>query len=99
MKRKIATSAKLKSKPPGKTTPKIKRMICKKSSSCRGSSDKVVESPYPIVMNGDKPVPQGIFYMRPMTDKLIYFSSPEGKLMFQRALLSGGMENYFKLAE
>ena len=39
------------------------------------------------------------FYKRVLPDKLISFSSREGKDLFKSALMQGGMENYFKLAE
>ena len=38
-------------------------------------------------------------YKRVLPDKLISFSSREGKDLFKTALMQGGMENYFKLAE
>ena len=39
------------------------------------------------------------FYKRVLPDNLISFSSREGKDLFKSALMQGGMENYFKLAE
>lgn len=38
-------------------------------------------------------------YRRPLPDSLIAFSSPAGRTLFREALLAGGMEGYFPLAE
>lgn len=38
-------------------------------------------------------------YQRVLPDKCLSFSSREGKDLFKSALMQGGMENYFKLAE
>jgi len=39
------------------------------------------------------------FYRRPLPEGLIPFSSPEGRQVFREALLEGGMEGYFCIAE
>ena len=39
------------------------------------------------------------FYKRPLSDKLVPFSSPEGMKLFTEALASGFLHNYFFLAE
>ncbi len=39
------------------------------------------------------------FYRRPLPEGLIPFSSPEGRQVFREALLEGGMEGYFRIAE
>lgn len=39
------------------------------------------------------------FYRRPLKAPLIPFASPEGRTVFREALLEGGMEGYFPLAE
>lgn len=44
-------------------------------------------------------VDAGGFYRRPLPEGLIPFSSPEGRQVFREALLEGGMEGYFCLAE
>ena len=38
-------------------------------------------------------------YKRPLSEKLVSFSSPKGKKLFREALNAGYMENYFPLAE
>ncbi|ARV19544.1 hypothetical protein AEP_02618 [Curvibacter sp. AEP1-3] len=38
-------------------------------------------------------------YRRPLPEGLIAFSSPAGRSLFREALLAGGMEGYFPLAE
>lgn len=38
-------------------------------------------------------------YRRPLPEGLIAFSSPAGRALFREALLAGGMEGYFPLAE
>jgi glutathione gamma-glutamylcysteinyltransferase len=44
-------------------------------------------------------VDRGGFYRRPLPEGLIPFSSAEGRQVFREALLEGGMEGYFSLAE
>ena len=39
------------------------------------------------------------FYRRPLPEGLIPFSSAEGRQVFREALLEGGMEGYFRIAE
>lgn len=39
------------------------------------------------------------FHKRPLPKSLTALSSPEGKILFREALLSGGMESYFALSE
>ena len=38
-------------------------------------------------------------YKRVLPDRCLALSSHEGKELFKSALMQGGMENYFKLAE
>lgn len=42
---------------------------------------------------------QDSIYKRPLSEKLVSFSSTEGKKLFREALNAGYMENYFPLAE
>jgi glutathione gamma-glutamylcysteinyltransferase len=42
---------------------------------------------------------QQSFYKRELSSKHVYFASKEGKELFKQAFLTGGMENYFCLAE
>ena len=42
---------------------------------------------------------QKTLYKRPLSNKLIGFSSPEGRTLFKTAMLGGYMENYFPLSE
>src|ERR1044071_1969332 len=39
------------------------------------------------------------FYRRPLPEGLVALSSPAGRALFKEALLEGGMEGYFPLAE
>jgi glutathione gamma-glutamylcysteinyltransferase len=39
------------------------------------------------------------FYKRELPRNLIAFSSPKGKSHLKQALVQGGLENYFNLAE
>lgn len=39
------------------------------------------------------------FYKRPLSDKLVSFSSPEGMRLFKESMEAGYMHNYFPLAE
>ena len=39
------------------------------------------------------------FYKRTLPEKLVPFSSAQGKILFREALISGYMENYFPLSE
>jgi len=60
-------------------------------------------------MSEDRPAPErsdpgarldpGGFYRRPLPEGLIPFSSAEGRQVFREALLEGGMEGYFRIAE
>ena len=43
--------------------------------------------------------PANTVYKRPLSDKLISFSSYEGRKLFKEALVDGYMENYFPLSE
>ena len=44
-------------------------------------------------------VPSGSLYKRPLPESQTSFSSAEGRLLFQEALLAGTMNSYFPLAE
>ena len=39
------------------------------------------------------------FYKRTLPEKLIPFSSDQGKILFRESLINGYMENYFPLSE
>jgi glutathione gamma-glutamylcysteinyltransferase len=48
---------------------------------------------------GSAPEPHGSLYKRPLPASQIPFSSPQGRFLFQEALLAGSMNSYFPLAE
>lgn len=50
-------------------------------------------------MRGGYQLAMETFYRRPLPDGLVSFSSPEGRRLFHEALVEGGMDGWFPLAE